>query len=360
MKKLFFILGRNPKLSKAEITSYLEARQRIYKEIFFESNILVLEVPDDEKLSIQEFGGIISLGEITFEGQDSDFQEFSSRCELIPADKFSFATFGNKDNQPIKDIFKHEKKRAVVRHGRHQIKFEDGTKAEYPNADFYLLFHTYQNKTYFGLVTQKFDDFAVKTRDMGKPIRREHLAISPRLSKILINLSGAKLGTFLLDPFCGIGGILLEASVKGIKCFGSDNNKEAIEGAKQNMRWLEDKFSVSTKYTVEQRVVSKVPDMQFGAIATETPLGVLLKKKATESQAKKIINDFSAFIIPVLSKLKRCKKPEAKIAITFPIVKDIHANVKEVAKKAGLTIVKGPFQESRPDQFVSRDIIVFS
>jgi hypothetical protein len=37
---------------------------------------------------------------------------------------------------------------------------------------------------------------------MQKPIRREELAISPRLAKILINLSGAKKNNLLLDPFC--------------------------------------------------------------------------------------------------------------------------------------------------------------
>jgi len=36
--KTFFILGRNPELSRAEILEFLKTRKRIHKEILFKDN----------------------------------------------------------------------------------------------------------------------------------------------------------------------------------------------------------------------------------------------------------------------------------------------------------------------------------
>ena len=83
------------------------------------------------------------------------------------------------------------------------------------------------NEILLGIAEQIYDSTGVKNRDMNKPVRREALAISPRLSKILINLSEAKPHDKLLDPFCGIGGILAEALIKRINVHGIDKDKMA-------------------------------------------------------------------------------------------------------------------------------------
>ena len=64
-------------------------------------------------------------------------------------------------------------------------------------------------------------------------------------------------------------------------------------------------------------------------------------------------------MVPILSKIKKTKKPTAKIAITFPVVKRFHTDAKKISQKTGLKIYIEPILESRPDQFISRDIIVF-
>ena len=194
---------------------------------------------------------------------------------------------------------------------------------------------------------------------MKKPVRREHLSISPRLSIILLNLSGAKRGDTVLDPFCGIGCILMESLVKNIKCYGIDINKKATIDAEKNLSWLENEFNINTKYTIENKDSKKTPDMQFSAIATETPLGKILKKKPKDNIAKRIIQDFESLIIPILIRLKKVKKENAKIAITFPRIGKIKVDAEKVARSAGLKIVLGPIEESRPDQFISRDVLVF-
>lgn len=356
--KTFFILGRNPKLSRHEILEFLKARNRTHKEILFQDNILIIQTKEGEKFNIQEFGGTIHLGKITFEGDHKELINHLKQNEIIPSDKFSYAIFGNHDTQILKEKFKQEKKKASQKHGRKLIEYQDGHKQENPKADFYIFFHSHKETIYLATATQTYNPKEVKKRDMQKPIRRESLAISPRLSKILINLSGAKPHDRLLDPFCGIGGILAEALIKKINVHGIDKDKQATEDAESNLNWLTQEYAIQTKYKIENNDSRRTPDLQFAAIATETPLGKILRKKPSDNQAKQIIQNFEAYMIPILRHLKKIKKPQAKIAITFPVIRNLHTNAQKIAEKSGLRIYMQPLLESRKDQFVSRDLLV--
>lgn len=357
-KKVFFILGRNPKLSCEEVLAYMRARDRVHKKILFEENILVLETNEDEKFNIQEFGGTMKLGKIVFEGGETEFIAYLKKNEIVPADKFSYATFGNLDPELLKEKFKSEKKKAILKHGRKRIKFQGGEKQELPNADFNIFYHQHKEKVYLGIATQDYNYHFVKERDMDKPIRRERPSISPRLSKILINLSEAKPHDLLLDPFCGVGGILQEALIKNINVYGIDKDKQSIRDAEENLKWLTKKYPIRSKYTLKNLDSRKTPDLQFKAIATETPLGKVLKKKPNDNEAKHIIQNFEAYIIPLLARIKKVKKPDAKIAMTFPVIRTSRVDIQKISDKTGLKIVLNPLPESREDQFISRDFIV--
>lgn len=357
--KYFFILGRNPDLSRAEVIEYLKARGRTHNEVFFDGQILVVETNEGEKFDIQEFGGVMFLGEVEFEGDENGFMKYVENEEIIPADKFSYGVFGNLDTEIMRNTFKSRKKKASLKHSGKQIKFQDGEKSEIPNADFYLLYTENNGVDYFGRVNQIYDKTGSERRDMGKPIRREALAISPRLSKILVNLSGAKPYDLMLDPFCGVGGILQEALIKKINVYGIDKDKKATEDCRQNIEWVKENFGFENKYTIENLDSRKTPDMQFNAIATEAPLGVVLRKKVDKKHAEKIIKDFESLIIPILARLKKVKKPEGKIAITFPVVSNNHCDIQKIASATGLEIYIDATLESRSDQFICRDIAVF-
>jgi len=355
--KIFFILGRNPELSRAEVLAFMRARNRNHKEILFEGNLLILETNEGERFDIQEFGGVMKLGEISFEGTSEEFKKYLQKNEVVPADKFSYAIFGNQDPELLREKFKSEKKKATLKHGRRQIQFQSGEKHELPRARFNIFYHSDGDKIYFGVATQNYDSNPIRKRDMNKPFRREHLAISPRLSKILINLSEAKPHDLLLDPFCGVGGILQEALLKRINVYGIDKDGEATKGAEENLKWLAEENDIKNKYRIENNNSRKTPDLQFNAVATETPLGK--GKKPNDNEARKIIQNFESDIIPILTRLKKVKKPTAKIAITFPTIRTFHVNAKKIAEKTGLKICLKPILESRPDQFISRDVVVF-
>jgi tRNA G10 N-methylase Trm11 len=358
-KQIFFILGRNPKLSYHEIMEFCKARDVVLREVFFESNVLVIEVGEEVVFDIGEFGGTMYIGDVGFVGAVDGVRGFLEGKELVMRDKFSFAVHGNCDSCVLKERFKVERKRAVQKHGRKFLELQDGGKIGNPSADCHILFYEYSGQVYLGLVSQSYDSVSAEKRDMGKPVRREALAISPRLGKILVNLSGAKGYDNLLDPFCGVGVILIEALLKGVNVYGMDKDIEAVRGVRQNLGWLYRNYDVGARYDVKCGDSVRVPCLDYDAVATETPLGQLLTKRPSDMQAKQIVRDFERLIVPILRRLGRCKRSGARIAITFPVVRGYHVDFDKIADATGLRVYLKPILESRRGQYVGRDVLVF-
>lgn len=93
-------------------------------------------------------------------------------------------------------------------------------------------------------------------------------AIFPKLSRALVNLSGAQPGEVFLDPYCGTGSLLIEASLLGVEAIGIDVARKMVRGAQRNsekygQRWL----------GVIRSDSRSMPVTQVGAIATDIPYG---------------------------------------------------------------------------------------
>ena len=125
--KTFLILGRNPLLSHAEVISYLQARKIEYKQILFDRNYLILDLPEDYKINIQELGGTIKIGNLTFTGSVPEFYDLLENEEIIPAEKFSYSISGNfqEAEDVLKEKFKNERKKAIIKHSKKTIKLQD-------------------------------------------------------------------------------------------------------------------------------------------------------------------------------------------------------------------------------------------
>jgi hypothetical protein len=88
---------------------------------------------------------------------------------------------------------------------------------------------------------------AYAARDQGRPKRDARVGmLPPKLAQIIVNLSGAKRGGTVWDPFCGTGVLLQEALLMGIDVYGSDIESRMIEYTEQNLAWLDTTYS--TKY----------------------------------------------------------------------------------------------------------------
>jgi tRNA (guanine10-N2)-dimethyltransferase len=84
----------------------------------------------------------------------------------------------------------------------------------------------------------------------------------------MVNLARtSREGTFL-DPFAGVGGILLEAGLIGAKVIGIDIDREMIEGARKNLE-----ASGITDFQLMVGDARKLPALEVDAVATDPPFG---------------------------------------------------------------------------------------
>lgn len=60
-------------------------------------------------------------------------------------------------------------------------------------------------------------------------------SMHPKIAGLLVNLAMVKKQDKVLDPFCGTGGILMEAGLMGMKIFGSDIDGTMLEGCRRNL-----------------------------------------------------------------------------------------------------------------------------
>ncbi|MGC9309365.1 MAG: TRM11 family SAM-dependent methyltransferase [Candidatus Nanoarchaeia archaeon] len=346
----FFLLGRNPELSRMELLSCLSPE----REIYFKDNMLILDCKD---INIQELGGTLMSGKVLFVGDEQTFSKWLDEHEVISDDKFSYFVIGEKQEE-IKNKFKREKRKARQKKGRRELKLQNGKDVSLPNVDYYL-FCVKREQVYFGLIEQIYNHQEVEKRDMQKPVRRQELAISPRLAKILINLSNPK--QRLLDPFCGIGSILIEGLVKGYNVVGVDIDKQAINNAKKNLNWLASRYKTG-RYELINADAKHIKLEEVDAIATEPHLGDLYKKKPSKKESSKIMENFEKMIIPILNNLKSQKKRNARIAMTVPYIGNKTIDVKKICQYTGLKLFgkqRWPIREARTGQYVGRGVVVF-
>jgi tRNA G10 N-methylase Trm11 len=366
--KYLFILGRNPELSVAEVESYFEKEEIKFSIISKFSNGVLVEIPNViQKGIINNFGGVVSIGEVLAEGSASQITKQLEKEMLYSgtSNKLNYVVFdfNGKNTDEIslylKLRFKEEKLKATEKKLTGNIKLQDGESVSKVASN--LIdeeFFVYENC--FGKIVEKCDYKEIENRDMKKPVRRQELSISPRLAKILINLSGVKKGETLLDPFCGIGTVLQEALLQGIKVVGVDRDKNAIEGAKKNLEWF--RFN-KMKYLLVNNDSTKVRTQKVNAIATEPDLGEILKKSPSDQKAREIILGFESLMIRVLNNLKN--NVEGKIVFTAPLIqvhkKRIACDFERIANETSLKISEGfPIAEFREGKIVSRSIVVMT
>jgi len=113
------------------------------------------------------------------------------------------------------------------------------------------------------------------SRDQIRPKRDAKIGmLPPKLAQIMINLAKPKLGSWILDPFCGTGVILQEALLMGTCAFGSDINNTMVEYSKTNLHWLAEKFGNLPAWRVEEGdATTKKWGLAIDSVVCETHLG---------------------------------------------------------------------------------------
>ena len=105
-------------------------------------------------------------------------------------------------------------------------------------------------------------------------------SMSPKLARCMVNLTGVKERDLVLDPFCGTGGILIEAGIMGARVVGSDFDERMVEGTIKNLNYCGIK-----DYEVFQADAREIElPYKVDAIATDPPYGISASTGGEESK----------------------------------------------------------------------------
>jgi len=122
-----------------------------------------------------------------------------------------------------------------------------------------------KDRCYFGKVLYRINRGAYNERNPGKREFFHPGVMMPRMARTLVNLSLAEAGTTLLDPFCGTGGMLIEAEILGLHAVGSDFDPQMIMGSKENVQKSTLLLADTTRLPVKEQVIDEVvTDFPYG------------------------------------------------------------------------------------------------
>ena len=95
------------------------------------------------------------------------------------------------------------------------------------------------------------------------------VSLHPKFGRYLVNVSMTRPGDLVLDPFCGTGGILIEAAMMGRRIVGSDISLSMVMGARLNLKY----FGYSDARIIRSSVSELDLDEKAAAIITDMPYG---------------------------------------------------------------------------------------
>lgn len=163
-------------------------------------------------------------------------------------------------------------------------------------------------KNFIGILTDSKIIFGLKIADNpSKPYTQRRpkekpffhpSAMPPKLARCMVNLAKPKAGDLVFDPFCGTGGILIEAALIGCRVLGMDIQRRMAVGSLKNFTHLQVKTEGlivgDARNPPLKAVDCVVADPPYGRSATTL-------KRST----RQIIEDSLKAVSAMLSKGKR-------------------------------------------------------
>ncbi|KAF5088906.1 Ribosomal RNA large subunit methyltransferase K/L [anaerobic digester metagenome] len=143
-------------------------------------------------------------------------------------------------------------------------------------------------------------------------------SMSPKLARCMVNLTMVGKGDRVLDPFCGTGGILIEAGIIGASVVGADIDERMVEGTVKNLEYCGIK-----DYEVFQSDARhiKLP-YKVDAIVMDPPYGISASTGGEESQ--KLYNQS-------MHSLQNLVKDDGLVCMATPHYMDMNEVIKDTS-----------------------------
>lgn len=312
MEIMFILSGEHNTLPKAEITACLEAENASFTEKYHDQGILILEIPDEESHIIDIIGKRIAytheVCKLLFE---TDTKNLNDDIEKYPWKNVIPNDYAVRVKKIGLDLDFNSQASEIEIGGIIKRSLGKKAKVNLENPETFLRTILIEERI---LISERLIKRAKKHYYELKPHKRPFFypgSMSPKLARGMNNLARVKKGSKVLDPFCGTGGILIEAGIIGAKVIGIDIDEKMVEGTKMNLKYCNIK-----DYEVFQGNARniKLPD-KVDAIVTDPPYGISASTAGVES--KKIYEES-------LLSMQEILKEDGYICMATPHYLDIH------------------------------------
>ncbi len=287
MKFLFALSGDNPRLASGEIAAVCSL-----KKFSCDNHVLVANVTSSAaKAASRRLAYTGSIGRILFESSSKQILKKASSFAWPKVYRRSFSV--RIRNLSGKKLLFDEKSIAALvwrKLRKPKVNLENPSTAV-------ELFVT-KNKVYCCLLIHRLKHDFESRKPQFRP-GFSPVSLHPRLARAIVNLTGIKKGS-LLDPFCGTGGLLIEAGLMGFKPVGYDIEYGMLIKCKKNLS-----FYGIKNCSVSKQDATKLPK-KAKFVATDLPYG---QSSRMTSEIRKLYSDF-------LKQLK--KRLTGKAVVVFP------------------------------------------
>ena len=175
----------------------------------------------------------------------------------------------------------------------------------------------HDNDLFVGIERIKLDK---KHFEDSKPHKRPFFypgSMNPKLARCMVNLARIREGELLLDPFCGTGGILIEAGLIGCKLVGSDIYWKMQNGTAINL----DYYGITDYRTFHLDVRELKMYEKVASVVTDPPYGI--STSTGDVDGEEIFNEFFHAIYDNM-------KDDAYLCMASPHYVDLKPMVDEV------------------------------
>lgn len=278
---LFILSGEHDTLPQAELCAVLEAEGFAYKQYGdFRRGLLLTVNPEGAKRATQRAGLVNLASVVLFEStsveQDilQSVKDFNFDCWIKSGDRFGVkVTRVQREPTPIDVDDIQAKIGSLIWKA-----MKGEVEVDLTSPDILFMGIIVGKRFFFGSYLASRDRVGLFER--RSPLRPFFVpsAIHPKIARVMVNLSRATAGKRFLDPFCGTGGLLLEAAEIGCIPVGLDIDPKILEGCKINLKNYEIPFIGSLADARNPPIKANAVDV----IATDPPYG---RSSSTKGEA---------------------------------------------------------------------------
>jgi tRNA (guanine10-N2)-dimethyltransferase len=324
-RRLFFVLsGEHSSLPSAEVRAILESAHIDYSRTEESYRLLTLEAPAEGLLRVSERSLMydrcgIELGRCRADGQEIHKLVKNLPLSEIAQNARSFAVRSVRLGGVNTSIRRTDLERDVGSYVKDMLP-QLSVRLHGPDVTFVCAL--FDESLLFGVEGySKASGLIAPRRPRKRPVFHPS-TMPPKIARCMVNLSRVHPGGLFLDPFCGVGGVLIEGAVVGCHVLGIDPDSRMLRGAGKNLRHFN--LDPAGLLSADAR---HLPLREIDAVATDPPYG-----RGSSTRGEKVANLVRDFLVGVGDSLKN----GAHVCISTPA----EVAVEDYARHGGLIVVE--------------------